>query len=74
MLEVWKGEGPTCYFLDSTVKNSYPVGHEINHQMNKIANWLRLRSKIIAQTVNGIKVSESCLRLLLHKEAGGLTN
>ena len=38
-------------------KNSYPMGHEIYHQMNKTASWLRPGTKIIARGVNGIKAS-----------------
>ena len=33
------------------------MGHEIYHQMNKTASWLRPGTKIIARGVNGIKAS-----------------
>ena len=33
------------------------MGHEIYHQMNKTASWLRPGTKMIARGVNGIKVS-----------------
>ena len=50
------------------------MGHENKSQMNKIASWLRPSTKIIAQGVNGIKVSVESSSLSLLKDAEGSKN